>query len=234
MFEGLLTQLVDFDGDLFRNIKGMRVSQDLFDDLADRPSHRAVAMAATATTKPNSASPLLSRPFDYGTALTHPFRSENWHATRFSDGTAFGVWYGSQQVKTTVFETVFHWTRFVLDSFPGYKDTIISERRVFRARCGGLLVDLRKKHKVFPQLLDPNSYGFSNQVGTYLYDRHANGLLVKSARCDGTNGDVFNADVLSNPRDHCYLTYTWQCGTEHVRVERAPGRTWMRLPVTYN
>lgn len=232
MFEGLFTQLVDFDANLFRNIKGMRVSQDLFDDLADRASHRAVAMAATATTKPNSRSPLLTRPFDYGTALTHPFQSENWHATRFSDGIAFGVWYGSQQVKTTVFETVYHWTRFIRDSFADYKDIIISERRVFRAHCRGLLVDLRDKHLTFPQLIDPNSYEFSNQVGAYLYERHANGLLVKSARCDGINGDVLNADALSNPRDHCYLTYSWRPEVPYVRIERTPGRAWMKLPIT--
>jgi hypothetical protein len=232
VFEGLFTQLIDFDADLFRNIKGMRVSQDLFDDLADRASHRAVAMAATMTTKPHSPSPLLTRPFDYGTALTHPFQSENWHETRFSDGTAFGVWYGSQQVKTTVFETVYHWTRFVLDSFPDCKDTIISERRVFRAHCRGLLVDLRDKHLTFPQLIDPSSYEFSNQVGAYLYERHANGLLVKSARCDGINGDVLNADALSNPRDHCYLTYSWRPDTPYARIERTPGRAWMKLPIT--
>ena len=34
MFEQLLRQVADFRGDLVRNIKGIRVSQDLFDDLA--------------------------------------------------------------------------------------------------------------------------------------------------------------------------------------------------------
>ena len=232
MFEGLFTQLVDFNEDLFRNIKGVRVSQDLFDDLTDRPSHRAVAMSATAITKPSSASPLLTRPFDYGTTLTHSFQSENLHVTRFSDGTTFGVWYGSQQLKTTVFETVYHWTRFVLDSFPSCKDNVVSERRVFRASCRGLLVDLRDKHLAFPQLIDPNSYEFSNQVGSYLHERHANGLLVKSARCDGINGDVLNVDALSNPRDHCYLTYSWRPDAAHARIERTPGRMWMKLPIS--
>lgn len=231
MFEGLFTELVDFNADLFRNIKGIRVSQDLFDDLADLASHRAVAMAATTTTKPNSTSPLLTRPFDYGAALTQPFQSDNWHVTRFSDGTTFGVWYGSQRPRTTVFETVYHWTRFVLDSFPDYKDTVISERRVFRARCRGLLVDLRDKHNDFPQILDPKSYQYSNKVGEYLYQRHANGLLVKSARCEGINGAIFNSDTLSDARDYCYLTYIWRPDVELVRVERTPGRAWMKLPV---
>ena len=34
MFEGLVREVADYRGDLMRNIKGIRVSQDLFDDLA--------------------------------------------------------------------------------------------------------------------------------------------------------------------------------------------------------
>ena len=82
MFEKLLRQVADYRGDLVRNIKGIRVSQDLFDDLARDPADRAVAIAAESATRLPSAAPLITRPFDYGTVITFPFVPQNWHATR--------------------------------------------------------------------------------------------------------------------------------------------------------
>ena len=55
-------------------------------------------------------------------ARRHPTaiaRSSHWQATRFSDGSLYGVWYGSLDIETTVYETAWHWYQFVLDSFAG-------------------------------------------------------------------------------------------------------------------
>ena len=30
-------------------------------------------------------------------------------ATRFSEGTTYGVWYGARELDTTVYETAWHW-----------------------------------------------------------------------------------------------------------------------------
>jgi hypothetical protein len=94
-------------------------------------------------------------------------------------------------LKTTVFETVYHFRRFVEDSFPGRDVELLTDRRVIKACCGGVLVDLRKKDRAFPLLRDPESYVFTHAVGRYLYGQGQNGLLVKSVRCDGINAAIF-------------------------------------------
>jgi hypothetical protein len=40
---------------------------------------------------------------------------------------------------------------------------------------------------------------FTQRVGRYLYERRQNGLLVKSALCDGFNGAILTPRILYNP-----------------------------------
>jgi len=228
----LFTETLHFRDPLWRNIKGIRAAQNLFDDLSDDAGDHAVAAAAESLTKPGGDEPLISRPFDYAQAILFPFDEARWHATRYSDGTAFGVWYGSLTLETTVYESVYHWLRFLRDAptrGPGVE--MIGERRVFTADCNGLLADLRAKAKLEPRLVDPTDYSFTHRVGRYAFEQGVNGLLAPSARHrDGVNGAILSRHVLSNPRDRCYLTYRWIVGEPTVRVERRPGRTWLKIP----
>ncbi|MGH8739732.1 MAG: RES family NAD+ phosphorylase, partial [Burkholderiales bacterium] len=186
--EGLIREVVAFAGDLVRNIKGVRVSQDLFDDLAADAADRDVAIAAESATRLPSAAPLISRPFDYGAVVTYPFVPYNWQATRYSDGLAYGVWYGALELETTVYETVYHWHRFVMDSFAGLERAIAGERRVFSVRCDAILIDLR--HAAEPRLVARRDYSFTWQVGRYLWERSQSGLLAPSARAPGTSAAI--------------------------------------------
>lgn len=230
MFAELLTDIVDFDGDLLRNIKGVRSSQDLFDDLCDDPEKYAVAYAAESRDTPATDQGLLSRPFDYGTAIAFPFLDANWHRTRFSNGTRYGVWYGSMDLETTVYESAYHWRRFVLASFPAEAATVVGERRVVKVRCHGILVSLVGKEADCPALVDPDDYTFTNVLGGYLRDQGQNGMLVRSARCNGTNAAILRQSVLSDPRDHCFLTYVFSPRNKrHIRVEREPGALLMTV-----
>ena len=226
----LYDSLFTLNGDVQRNIKSIRKAQDLFDDLSDSPEDREYAKLATASAT-TEQSPLIARAFAYGTVITYPFLPNNWHATRFSDGTRYGVWYGSMEVETTVYETTYHWVRFVRDSFPDYAREIVAERRVLRTRVNALLIDLRDKHRKFPGLIDPDSYVYTHEVGRYLHEQRQNGLLVKSARCDGINCAVFNPDVLSDPRDVCFLTYRFTPTEKQLTVERTGRKRWLKLAV---
>jgi hypothetical protein len=228
--EELFTDLVAYDRDLHRNIHGTPAPRDLWDDLSSDAGDWAYAAAAEARAKPALASPLVSRPFDYGLVVAAPFAAESWHATRFSDGRRYGVWYGSETLRTTVFETVHHWVDFVRQSFAQEKIEVRAERRVFLVRCRGLLVDLRRKWRRFPRLVDQRSYAFTNRVGAFAHDQGMNGLLTRSARADGVNGVILGPEVLSRVRDRCFLRYRWTIGAAEVVVERAPGRTWLRVP----
>ncbi len=232
MFERLVRQVADYRGDLVRNIKGIRVSQDLFDDLAqpgdEKQADLAVAIAAESATRISSPAPLITRPFDYGTVITYPFVPHNWHATRYSDGMRYGVWYGALELETTVRETLYHWHRFVTDSFPLDRQ-IVGERRVFQVRCEAILIDLRNAKE--PRLVERNDYRFTQQLGAYLSQRAQSGLLAPSARGPGTAAAILRAEALSEVRDLCYLTYRMNPAQDMAVVERTPGETWLRINI---
>ena len=226
MFEDLIREVADYRGDLVRNIKGIRVSQDLFDDLTRDQTDRQVAIAAEAATRVPSPAPLITRPFDYGAVITYPFAPYNWQATRYSDGLEHGVWYGALDLETTVHETLYHWHRFVTDSF-STESEIVGERRVFEVRCEAILIDLRRAAE--PRLVARDDYSFTQQLGRYLWRRAQSGLLAPSARGRGVTAAILRADALSDVRDLCYLTYRLR--GRRAAVERTPGETWLRITI---
>ena len=229
MYADLLEDAVDFHDDLVRNIKGIRTSRNLFDDLSDDRDDQMVAVAAESADRLPSDAPLLTRPFDYGAVITYPFEALNNQGTRFSDGLDYGVWYGSLDLETGVYETVHHWHEFIADSYPREDREITGERRVFHARCDAILIDLRGKERRQRRLLDRRDYRYPQQLGRYLKEQNQNGLLVRSARSRGTNADLFTPGVLSRVRDLCLLTYRVNPARDLVRVERRPGRKWLEF-----
>jgi hypothetical protein len=225
----LLEANVDFHGDLARNIPGIRASQHLFDDLSAEPSDWEIAIAAEGTDRVPTAAALITRPYDYGAVIGYTFDAAHWQSTRFSDGTRYGVWYGSLDVETTVYETAWHWSRFVLDSYDGESREIRTERRVFDVRCDALLLDLRGREARHAGLTSRTSYAFTHALGRFVHDQGLNGLLVRSARCTGINAAVFRPERLSNVRDRTYLTYRLDASADRLAVERASGRRWLRI-----
>lgn len=230
MFEGLIEKIVDFDDDAFRNIAA--VEEDLFDDLSPDPGERAFgeALVSAGRKQRDLESLTIMRPFTYGVSL-----SDSPHAafpTRFSDGTRFGVWYGSLDLLTSVYETAYHFKNRITDMLGVFDEEVVSKRSVFLVHVRGILVDLRNKQRGFPKLLDKTDYSFSHAVGSYLYDNGQNGLLAASARYHaGVNVASFKPSILSNPRHHVYLTYKWTPGDSIMRIEKTPGRTWKVIEV---
>ena len=181
-------------------------------------------MAAESAGRIETGSAVVTRPFDYGTVITYTFESAHWQATRFSDGTRYGVWYGSWDATTTVYETAYHWSRFVRDSFGTEDRAIRTERRLFDVRCDALLIDLRGKEKAYPGLVDRKSYAFCQQVGRHVHEQGQNGLLVRSARCDGVNAAIIPPERLRDVRDKLFLTYRLQPGARPARRRAGAGR----------
>lgn len=147
--------------------------------------------------------------------------------SRYSDGT-FGVWYGADRVETTVFETVHHWRRQLLDDAGFNKPGVQMERKVYKVRCDAALLDLRGSVGAYPGLVHPSDYTLTHQVGARMYREGHPGLVVTSARCEGECYAILNKTVLSNPRQVCFLTYITK--ENGVVVERTPGTTWMTIP----
>ena len=227
MQDDLLAANVDFHDDLVRNIPTIRESQPLFDDLSSDPADWDVAIAAEGAARIASDVPVITRPFDYGSVISYTFDAAHWQATRFSDATAYGVWYGSTRIETTVYETAWHWYRFVGDSFADLDRLVVTDRRVFDVRCDALLIDLRGREGAYPQLVSRTSYAFTQRIGRYVHAQDQNGLLVRSARCDGVNGCVFKPERLSNVRHRAYLTYRLQPARDTFVAERSRGRRWL-------
>jgi hypothetical protein len=225
----LLSANVDFHGDLVRNIPGIREAQRVFDDLSDDARDWDIAIAAESAQRIPTPAALITRPFDYGTVISYTFDSAHWQATRFSDGSTYGVWYGSRELETTVYETAWHWYRFVLDSFPGEDREIVTERRVFDVRCDALLIDLRGKEARYPGLTSRTSYAFTHELGRGVHGQGLNGVLVRSARCAGTNAAIFKAERLSNVRDRAFLTYRLNAARDSFVAMRTRGRKWLAL-----
>lgn len=226
--------LHDVHGDLLRNIKSIRRSQELFDDLSDDPTDWELAKQAELHAKLPlyTDRPIIRRPFErarYINAVRFPF--QNWAQSRFSDGT-FGVWYGADKLETTVYETVYHWHRFLRAAdLHEHDKTVIGERRVYKVRCDATLLDFRSKAVAFPALVDPCDYTYTRDVGRRIHREGHPGLVSGSARCNGAVFAVFREQVLTRPRNYCDLTYILKPKDPEVRVERRVGRKWISVPV---
>jgi len=225
--------LVDFQGDAFRNIVSLRVSEDLFDDLSDDPNDWKTAQAAEAAATPpayRSATPTIDRPFEeaeFITAIGYPFAQPNWSRSRFSDG-SYGVWYGSLAAETTVYETAYHWVNGLLADAGLVRDGMSIERKVYLVRCDAALIDLRAAFATNASLRSSRDYGPCQAIGRRLHHEGHPGLVTGSVRHDkGANLAVLRPAVLSSARMQCYLTYRLVDGEIHV--ERQVGIPWLRI-----
>ena len=225
--------LADIHQDVARNIVSLLQSQDLFDDLTDDPDDWLLAQKVEDEIKPppyRSRTPVIDRPFEdaeWFNAIIWPFK--HWQASRFSDG-SYGVWYGSDSVETTVYESAYHWYRGLLSDAGFERTTVVAERKVYSVACNAALLDFRKSAEDHPDLLHPSDYAFCQSVGSRIHREGHPGLLTQSVRRPaGTNVAIFNANILSNPRHNCQLTYRLE--DDQIVVEKQPGVEWGKLDV---
>lgn len=223
--------LVDVRQDLARNIVSLRQSQDLFDDLSASPAEWRLAQKVEEDAKPplyRSGTPVIDRPYEdaaWFTAIGWPFK--HWQASRFSDG-SYGVWYGSDTVETSVYETAYHWFHGLLSDAGFQNEAVVAERKVYAVSCEAALLDFRQAATQFPDLLHPADYSVPQTVGARIHLEGHPGILVPSVRRPaGLNAAVFNARVLSNPRLKCQLTY--RLHGDHISVEQQPGKRWLKI-----
>jgi len=225
--------LVDIHQSLARNIVSLRVFEDLFDDLTIDPEAWQAAQLLELETKPkifSSHQPIINRPFEeaeWNTAIGYPFQHSS--QSRFSDG-SFGVWYGADSIETTVYETVYHWQKNLLDDAGFNKLGVVIERKIYMVQCDSLLIDLRHQIKAYPELLHGSDYTATHAIGSKLHREGHPGLLTKSARfAQGDVYAVFTPKVLTKPTFTCHLTY--KITEAGVEVERSPGEVCMIVKV---
>jgi hypothetical protein len=214
---------------VFRNIVSLRESVDLFAELAEGDEFLSeVAVTTEMRVKANIPPDIIQRGFHYSTAIAYPFEAEPYLNSRYGTG-AFGVWYGSLEINTTIHETAYHMLQEEL-RIEGLKGPVIRERAVYLVRCRAVLIDLRGKEKHFPGLI-AQDYGLTHEIGERMHSEGHPGLLAPSARCAGANLVSFNPSILSNPRQHCFLTYHCYPEKRLITVERRPGDTLLEISI---
>lgn len=232
MEKSLFDKTDDFDDDVFRNIVTLRVSEDLFDDLSDGdPELSEIAVEADMEVRKGlqpSAPGVIHRPFHYSTAIEYPFKTEPFLSTRYGDG-SYGVWYGSLEFETTIHETCFHMMR-TERGVEGLDQIIVRDRAVYEVQSRAILIDLRKKAEKYPDLV-ANDYYFTQSVGRRVQNEGHPGLLIPSARCQGTNLVAFKPGILSESRICCYLTYFIDPRELTIRVERGEGEVLLESKI---
>lgn len=223
--------LADLHGVWHRNIVAPRAARALFDDLSDDPAAWTIAERMTQRGRPlvyQSNTPIIDRPFEdaaWSSAIGWPFR--HWQASRFSDG-SYGVWYGSESIETTIYESAYHWVRRLLRDAGFEREEVAIERAVFTVACDGALIDLRSTTTAHPDLLHPSDYTLTHTVGARLHREGHPGLVIQSVRRPaGENIAVFNPVVLSDPQSVGPLTYRWREGA--IEVERGTGTRWFTI-----
>lgn len=223
MYQQLLTNIVDFDDDLFRNITRRAYSPILAATVITDSLDKAIFDAAKSRGLQESTAPVVGGPFNYGSVITYNFQPTAWHQSRFSAGTKFGCWYGSLDQETTIYETVYHSALFVRGFYPGLNVSVRIDRDIFTVRCRGILIDLRAKHVMFPELINRNSYTYTNGLGDYLYYQNQNGLLVQSARHNGINAALYRPEILANPQLKRQIAYVTNPSRDIVEVHEPIG-----------
>ena len=221
----MLDRLVDFDDRLFRNIATCAPSQHLLDDLSNDPVDWAIGEQAAGQEQPQELLPLLSRPFSDGVGIAP---GGGTPTSRFSDGSQYGVWYGSLKPEITIYETVYHWQNNLLDDAGFNRPGVEIQRRIYMVQCDSLLIDLRPEIKSYPEILHATDYSATQTIGRKLHREGHPGLITHSARVKhGDNYAIFTPKVLSNPAHTCYLTY--RTTATGVEVERTMGQVWMTI-----
>jgi len=227
-------KLIDVDQSLCRNITAPKESEKVYDDLTESPEDLVVAEEAEANAQPPywSGSPAVgfsALDLLWQDAIGYPFNK--LQPSRFSDG-SFGVWYGSDKLETSIYETAYHlYYKGVLDDANYDAEGVVFERSIYFVKCSAELVDLRVDLQQYPDFLNKKNYTFCRSFGARLKYEGYVGLLTYSARYDiGLNFVILDYDVLSDPHYDCCLTYELQ--GDFIRVEKISGEFLMNIELS--
>lgn len=206
--------------DVARNIVRALTVTQAFSDLTESVDDSQIAEKAINFALKNQNS------FYYSTAIGYPFETDNFMASRFSDGT-FPVWYGSMDLITTIYETANHMIKSEM-AIKTDEEIIIRERTIYDVLCEGILIDLTRKKKNYPELISEN-YQTTQRIGKLLAEQGYPGVLSPSARfLRGINVNIFKQEILNNPRVSCELNYHLFPKERIVKIMKK-NKIWMEI-----
>ena len=153
--------VTDIHHDLIRNIVSLSEAENPFDDLTSNTEEWLLARHVESDSRPRpyqSHTPEIDRPFEddlWFRAITWPFN--NRQTSRFSDG-SFAVWYGSDTLKTSVYESAYHWFRGLLCDAGFEQEEVVIDLKLYSVACNTLWLDFRLIADNYPYLLHKTDY----------------------------------------------------------------------------
>lgn len=228
----VIDKINNYSGLVFKNIIRPQYAESVFNDLTADKSAKKFALELSL-----SDAEITQRDTVQFNAIEYVFRQKSWLASRFCDGT-YPTWYGSTRLETTFYETVYHWHRTFIQSpmtFSAYTKPIKVPRSVYSVSCNAILIDLCKKHKDHPELVDKNisSYNKTQPIGKYIRDQGFSGIMSLSCRHKtGQNIVLFRKEVLSDAchQDDYYYTY-YPNGSKIVINEIKNNKEILSVPI---
>lgn len=217
-----LNELAEIDQLVFRNIQCVRQNFDEFDDLTNDPATKRFAHQLV-NNKINA------NKNEYN-AISFIFAQQSWLPSRFSNG-SYPVWYGTAQLETSFYETLYHWKKRFIDAPQGFDSAknqpIKTSRTVFTVNCHAALIDLRTKATQENKLIhpDPSSYFYTQKLGERIQKEGHPGLITRSARIiTGENIVIFKKNILSNAEHYHDYVYEYNSIIKETVVKESGSR----------
>lgn len=146
-------------------------------------------------------------------------------SSRFTNGTAYGVYYTSRELETAIAETIHHMEIFYGATEDGpHREDI----RELVGKVDARLHDIRE-NTAYASILIPDSYAASQPFARKLRDDGSDGIVFPSVRwAGGENIGVFWPDVVGVPKQAQHLQYEWN-GERIARYFDYGSETWHEL-----
>ncbi len=135
----------------------------------------------------------------------------------------FGAYYASKELKTAIYETVYHRERFYSDNKAPAGHY---HMRVYNARIKGSSFHDIQDQKVYEKYYNPESYLDCQKLGTQAKKQSRDGIIYKSIRyTSGTNVAVLKPKAIIPPvKIHKILSYYWDGGKISTVTDLGKGK----------
>ena len=136
--------------------------------------------------------------------------------TRFSYG-SFPVFYSALAAETANAEMAYWFRKDYAGDPPGNRTAYYQG---FRCTFEGLEKDLRPKAPDWLDLVHDSDYSFCNRLGAEATEQGVDGLVVPSARHEGSNMPVFARQALSGPELEGIVAITYNPDSGEASIDR--------------
>lgn len=157
---------VPYEGTVYRNIYTCSPAQDLLDDVCDAEDSGLVDTLIQNTSGIDHKETQTNRVFQYGVLdpdLLSVFERGHWNGGRFGDGSAYGVWYASEDELTSISEACWNAYQLGRDNVLQRGEVYTVDRRMFDAQISaGRALDLIGRMEFYEDLIASEDYSEKN------------------------------------------------------------------------